>query len=161
MSQILIRPDELAVSEEGDVLMSLALGSSLAICMYDQERRIGGMVHTLLPWKRQEVSGEGDGLRYVDTSVQVLCDTMVSRGACRQNLRAKLAGGARIFSFSREEGRREVGTENILCARQKLQELGIPVVSEDTGENYGRSVYFHSDDGRLEIETVNRSNYWI
>ena len=49
MKQILIRPVQLAVSEENTVLASLALGSSLAVCMYDVNRHIGGMVHTFLP----------------------------------------------------------------------------------------------------------------
>ena len=42
-----------------------------------------------------------------------------------------------------------------------LQELDLAIVSEDTGENYGRSVHFMAGSGRLEIETVNRSRYWI
>ncbi len=161
MRQILIRPDELAVSEGDAVLTSLALGSSLAICMYDQNRHIGGMVHTLLPRSCSGVVRETDKLRYVDSSVKALCDALLAQGADLADLRAKLAGGARIFSFSQTERQKEVGRENILCARQQLQELGIPLVSEDTGENYGRSVYFHTSDGRLAIETVNRLRYWI
>lgn len=161
MRQIVIRPEELAVSEEGTVLVSLALGSSLAVCMYDQIRHIGGMVHTLLPQNRMGAAGEGDRLRYVDSSVQALCDALLARGASRTDLKAKIAGGARIFSFSENGRQQETGRENILCARQKLLELGISLVSEDTGENYGRSVYFHTDDGRLAIETMNRSKYWI
>ena len=161
MRQILIRPDELAVSEGDTVLMSLALGSSLAICMYDQNRQIGGMVHTLLPLSHSGIVREADKLRYVDSSVKALCDALLARGAVLEDIRAKLAGGARIFCFSHTEQQHEVGRENILCARQKLQELGIPLVSEDTGENYGRSVYFHTADGRLAIETVNRLRYWI
>lgn len=161
MRQILIRPDELAVSEEEAVLISLALGSSLAVCMYDQNRHFGGMVHTLLPRNRSGIAREADKLRYVNSSVQALCDAMLAHGARVPDLRAKLAGGARIFSFSETERQKEVGRENILCARETLQELGIPLVSEDTGENYGRSVYFHTGDGRLAIETVNRLRYWI
>lgn len=161
MRQILIRPDELAVSEGDAVLMSLALGSSLAICMYDPNRKIGGMVHSLLPHCHSGIVREADKLRYVDSSVQALCDALLARGAVLADIRAKLAGGARIFSFTQAEWQKEVGRENILWARQKLQELEIPLVSEDTGENYGRSVYFHTADGRLAIETVNRMRYWI
>lgn len=161
MRQILIRPDEMAVSEGEAVLAALALGSSLAVCMYDETRHIGGMVHTLLPRNCSDTKREADKLRYVDSSVRTLCDAMLSRGAALRDLKAKLAGGARIFSFPDMERQKEVGRENILCARQMLLELGIPLVSEDTGENYGRSVYFHTEDGRLAIETVNRLKYWI
>ncbi|WP_442874109.1 hypothetical protein [Cuneatibacter sp. NSJ-177] len=39
--------------------------------------------------------------------------------------------------------------------------MGVPVVSEDTGENYGRNAYFYTGSGRLEIETANHSSYII
>ena len=71
MKQILIRPVQLAVSEENTVLASLALGSSLAVCMYDVNRHIGGMVHTLLP-RVPEKEAAGQELRYVDTSIVAL-----------------------------------------------------------------------------------------
>ena len=160
MKQILIRPVQLAVSEENTVLTSLALGSSLAVCMYDVNRHIGGMVHTLLP-RVPEKEAAGQELRYVDTSIVALFDAMMAKGADAYDLRAKLAGGARIFSFAAREKYREIGRENVDCARQKLQELNIPVISEDTGENYGRSIYFYTDDGKLEIETVNHAKYLI
>ena len=49
MSEIVIKPDQMAVVKGETVLVTMALGSSLAICMYDEEAGIGGMVHTLLP----------------------------------------------------------------------------------------------------------------
>ena len=78
MKQILIRPVQLAVSEENTVLASLALGSSLAVCMYDVNRHIGGMVHTLLP-RVPEKEAAGQELRYVDTSIVALYDAMMAK----------------------------------------------------------------------------------
>ena len=49
MSEIVIKPDQMAVAEGETVLITMALGSSLAVCMYDEEGGIGGLVHTLLP----------------------------------------------------------------------------------------------------------------
>lgn len=49
MSEIVIKPDQMAVAEGEAVLITMALGSSLAVCMYDEEGGIGGLVHTLLP----------------------------------------------------------------------------------------------------------------
>ena len=161
MRQIMIRPVQLAVSGEDTVLTSLALGSSLAVCMYDVNRHIGGMVHTLLPHMPEKEAAESNILRYVDTSVQALYEAMVKQGADASGIRAKLAGGARMFSFASREKYREIGRENVECARRKLQELNIPVISEDTGDNYGRSIYFYIDDGKLEIETVNHTKYLI
>ena len=71
MSEIVIKPDQMAVAEGETVLITMALGSSLAVCMYDEEGGIGGLVHTLLPDKRREGNGK-NGLRYVDTATRAL-----------------------------------------------------------------------------------------
>ena len=154
MSEIVIKPDQMAVAEGETVLITMALGSSLAVCMYDEEGGIGGLVHTLLPDKRREGNGK-NGLRYVDTATRALFEAMKEAGA------VKLVGGAKIFCFAGQAGQPEIGRENVSCARKTLQELDLAIVSEDTGENYGRSVHFIAGSGRLEIETVNRSRYWI
>jgi len=154
MSEIVIKPDQMAVAKGEAVLITMALGSSLAVCMYDEEGGIGGLVHTLLPDIRREGNGK-NGLRYVDTATRALFEAMKEAGAVPERIRVKLVGGAKIFCFAGQAG------ENVSCARKMLQELDLAIVSEDTGENYGRSVHFMAGSGRLEIETVNRSRYWI
>lgn len=159
MKEIVIKPDQMAVASGETMLKSLALGSSLAICLYDRKAGIGGMVHTLLPQRPRAGNPEKEKLRWADTAVYELCEAMEKAGAVRPDMWAKLAGGARIFFFSdQEEG---VGQKNVLSARQALQELGVPIESEDTGESYGRSIYFYVKDGSVEIETMTRSRYRI
>lgn len=160
MSRIVIKPDQMAVAKGKTVLITMALGSSLAVCMYDEEADTGGMVHTLLPDIRRDDNGK-KGLRYVDTAVEALYEAMKEAGAVPERIRVKLVGGAKIFCFAGQAGQPDIGRENVICARKTLQELDLAIVSEDTGENYGRSVYFLAGSGRLEIETVNRARYWI
>lgn len=160
MREIMIKPDEMTVAGGDGIIVTKALGSSLAVCMYDAEAKIGGMVHTLLP--DSQAAGHGSSrLKYVDTAVLALYDAMKESGADEKRIRVKLVGGARIFCFNVQDGQADTGRENVISARKKLQELDLAIVAEDTGENYGRSVYFCAADGRLEIETVNRSRYWI
>lgn len=161
MRQIMIKPDQMAVSAEPVVLESLAVGSSIVVCIYDGKMQIGGMVHALLPEKTQKSVNLDDDLRYVDSAIDALYQELIKLGAAPENMQAKLAGGARIFCFADQEERAGIGKANVNFARKRLQELAIPIISEDTGENYGRSVHFHVEDGRLEIETANRSGYWI
>ena len=155
MSEIVIKPDQMAVAKGEAVLITMALGSSLAVCMYDEEGGIGGLVHTLLPDIRREGNGK-NGLRYVDTATRALFEAMKEAGAVPERIRVKLVGGAKIFCFAGQAGQPDIGRENVSCA-----ELDLAIVSEDKGENYGRSVHFIAGSGRLEIETVNRSRYWI
>lgn len=160
MKEIVIKPDQMAVASGETMLKSLALGSSLAVCLYDRKAGIGGMVHTLLPQRPHAGNPEKEKLRWADTAVYELCEAMEKAGASRPDMRAKLAGGARIFFFSdQEEG--GIGEKNVLSARQALQKLEVPIESEDTGESYGRSIYFYVKDGSVEIETMTRSRYRI
>ena len=161
MKKILIKPDEMAVSAEPAVLESLAVGSSIVVCLFDEKKRIGGMVHTLFPIRVAKESVANDHLKYVDTAIKVLYQEIVRLGAVPGNIKAKLAGGARIFCFGGQGKQPDVGKDNVSCARKQLQELGVPILSEDTGENHGRSVHFYVYDGKMEIETVNCARYWI
>ena len=97
----------------------------------------------------------------MDTAALALYEAMKEAGAAPERIRVKLVGGAKIFCFAGQAGQPDIGRENVICARKTLQELEAVIVSEDTGENYGRSVHFLAGSGRLEIETVNRSRYWI
>jgi chemotaxis protein CheD len=46
----------------------------------------------------------------------------------------------------------------VLATREVLAQAGIPIVSEDTGQDYGRSVYFHLADGRLEVRSLKKGD---
>jgi chemotaxis protein CheD len=51
-----------------------------------------------------------------------------------------------------------VGERNLSATRDVLAALGIPIVAEDTGLDYGRSVYFHLADGRLEVRSLKKGD---
>jgi len=59
-----------------------------------------------------------------------------------------------MFSFSGGSDMMRVGQRNVEAAKIVLKDLGIPVVSEDTGGTYGRTIEFFSEDGRLMIKTI-------
>jgi chemotaxis protein CheD len=51
-----------------------------------------------------------------------------------------------------------VGERNVLATREALAAAGVPIVAEDTGLDYGRSVYFHLADGRLEVRSLKKGD---
>ncbi|MDY7081049.1 MAG: chemotaxis protein CheD, partial [Halobacteria archaeon] len=55
--------------------------------------------------------------------------------------------------FSNSEG--SVGERNVEAVREKLEDEGIPIVAEDVGGDYGRSVEFDVMTGELMIKTAN------
>ena len=64
-------------------------------------------------------------------------------------------GGANLFvsSAGDREPLLQIGRRNIEAVSSALRRLGLPIVGEDVGGTYGRSVEFCIVDGRLRIRT--------
>ena len=50
-----------------------------------------------------------------------------------------------------------IGERNVEAVRETLAAYGIPLVAEDVGENYGRTVYFMLEDGMVKVQSVNKN----
>ena len=72
----------------------------------------------------------------------------------KKNIIAKLAGGAQMFAFRQSLDLMRIGHRNVVAARERLNELEIPIVSEDTGGNHGRTIILDSGTGILRIKTI-------
>lgn len=59
-----------------------------------------------------------------------------------------------MFAEGRSEW--EIGAQNVASVKKTLAEERIRLVAEDTGKNYGRTICFFAEDGRLEVRTVRR-----
>jgi len=88
--------------------------------------------------------------------VPLLVGEMRRRGALPERMRAKIVGGASMFGNLIPSGGINIGERNVIAVRAALDRAGIPVVGDDTGSDYGRSVFFHLDDGRVEIRSLRR-----
>lgn len=147
-----VRVAEWAVGKDG-VLVSLGLGSCVAIMLYDPVGVVGGMAHVLLPSK--SLSHDQDKpAKFPETAVPFLVQRLAAAGADRHRLVAKLAGGASMFAALMTPGSVQMGERNIAASRSALREAAIPVVGQSVGGERGRSVRFHLADGRVESHTV-------
>ena len=82
---------------------------------------------------------------------------MVALGANKSRLKAKIAGGAQMFAFNAAaESLGRVGDRNVEAVKANLAALRIPIIAEDTGLNYGRTIEFFSADGSLLIKSVGK-----
>ncbi len=147
-----VRVAEWAVGREG-VIVSLGLGSCVAIMLHDPRACIGGMAHVLLPSK--SLSHDQDKpAKFPETAVPFLVQRLVAAGADRHRLVAKLAGGASMFAQLMTPGAVQMGERNIAASRSVLREAAIPIIGESVGGERGRSVRFHVADGHVESHTV-------
>ena len=141
-----------AVGKGGGVLSTIGLGSCVAIAIYDKQARVGGMAHVLLP--SEGLSRDKDNrAKFPGTAVPLLLEAMKKLGA-RGPFTAKIAGGSSMFGALLPSGGINMGERNVLSSRQALSEAGIPLAAQDVGGDYGRSVYFHLDDGRLLVRSL-------
>lgn len=137
------------------------LGSCVGAVIYDLSSEIAGLAHVMLPdssLTRQEKINE---YKYANTAIPILINKMLSKGAKKYALRAKLAGGAQMFQFSSNTDTMRIGPRNIDAVREQLQNNRIPIVAEDIGGNSGRTIEFNPITGKLKIRTVNKGEKYI
>lgn len=135
------------------ILTTLGLGSCVGIALYDRINRVAGLAHIMLP-SSIEIKNNSNKAKFADTAVVELINEMIRLGACKNYLIAKLAGGSQMFSFDSNVDILRIGERNVIASRKKLQELDIPIIAEDTGGNYGRTIELNSQDGNLLIKTI-------
>lgn len=144
---------DLQSSRHPCVITTLGLGSCVGIALYDSGRRIVGLAHIMLP-SSQQARNNSNIAKFADTAVVRLVKDMVSLGALKTQIVAKLAGGAQMFSFCDASEMMRIGMRNVAATKEVLDTLNIPVIAEDTGGNYGRTIEINSENGKLFIKTI-------
>ncbi len=139
-----------------DGLTTLGLGSCVGIAIRDPITQIGGLAHVMLP-DSTEIKNNSNIYKFADTGIEELVKQMVARGASRFRMVAKIAGGAQMFAFQSKSEMVHVGERNVLASKKKLAELKIPILAEDTGLNYGRTVIFYPETGDYVIRSAGKS----
>lgn len=61
-----------------------------------------------------------------------------------------------MFAFGGKSDMIRVGERNVLASKKKLAELRIPILAEDTGDSYGRTVIFYPKTGEFYIRSVGK-----
>lgn len=136
-------------------LISYGLGSCVGIAIYDSATRVGGLSHIMLPDSKQARSNENPA-KFADTALPLMVQEMIGLGAVKSRMTAKIAGGAQMFKFANATDIMRVGERNAEAVKQVLKELGIKIIAEDTGGNYGRTVELRLDTGVYRIKTIDK-----
>ena len=152
---------ELAIAKSPDVLETKALGSCVSVALYDAENKIGGLTHAMLPTEKIVKKDLAKNLKkFVDSSIRILISELLKEGAKRDNLQAKLIGGANMFPDIVLD-RASIGEKNSQVAITTLAGLGIDLISKDIGGNYGRTVVFDTSSWRIEVKRVGKESNFI
>ncbi len=145
-----VLPGEFFVHDE-DILVMTTLGSCIAACLWDREKRIGGMNHFLLP----DGGGAADSGRYGSYAMDLLIGELVKRGATRSTMEAKVFGGGAVISGMNTIN---VGERNTAFVLDYLRTERISVVSKDVLDIYPRKVCFLPHSGKAMVKRLASAN---
>lgn len=153
INEIRIGIADLNIALSPGVLVTVGLGSCIGITLFDKAHGIGGLAHIMLPDSTQ-FNNVTNPLKFADLAIPILIDKMISHGADKRALQAKIAGGASMFNFSDKSMTMDIGNRNSLSVKATLKRLSIPLVSEDVGGNKGRTISLNTTSGIVVIKTV-------
>jgi len=128
--------------------ITTVLGSCVAVCLYDEKLRFGGMNHFMLPiWKDEGLATP----KYGNIAVPQLVDKMVSIGAEKNNLVAKVFGGANGLM---EKNVYEIGKRNIQIAFELLDRYNIQVLKSDTEGEKNRRIMMNTATNKVYLKYI-------
>ena len=145
------------VGRAPDTLISYGLGSCIGISLYEPQTKIGGLLHIMLPDSNQSRANENRA-KFADTGIPDMLNELIRMGAAKSRLVAKLAGGSQMFAFANASDIMRVGLRNASASKEILKKLSIPIVGEDTGGNYGRTVQIDLSTGVYKVKTIDKGD---
>ena len=139
-----------------NTVTTLGLGSCVGVAIRDTSNKVGGLAHVMLPDSTAIKNSQTNIAKFADTGVVELVRQMEALGGVKRRMVAKIAGGAMMFATASKSTAMQVGERNVEAVKKALKELGIPILAEDTGLNYGRTVIFNPETGEFVIKTAGK-----
>lgn len=152
-AEILVRLGAMAVTDSGETLYALGLGSCVAVLLDDREATVSGLAHVLLP-SHSLCRDASHPARSADTAVPHLVQAMCELGASPKRLTGWLVGGASMFADLLAAGTVHIGERNIEACRKSLRAAAVPIAGEAVGGQQSRSVWLDSTNGTVTVRQV-------
>lgn len=159
---IVVNMAEYKLARGKQKLITRDLGSCVAVAMRDTEKRIGGLLHIMLPaCMDPEGTSEREYPKYADTGIELMLKQMVLAGAVKGRITAKLAGAAHIVRTEFVPVSKDISSRNLEAVKRKLAECQIPVLAMEVEDEYPRTVVFEPESGVVQIKTIGRADRFI
>lgn len=147
---------DLKVCKYPDNLTTIGLGSCVGVALYDPTTKVTGLAHIMLP-DSTHMQTVTNIAKFADTGIPELYKKMLEAGAKKERIVAKIAGGAKMFGLSGGASSAiNIGANNAEASRMALKKLGVTILADDTGADYGRTVEIYSENGDYVIKAVGK-----
>ncbi|HEY1758118.1 MAG TPA: chemotaxis protein CheD [Bryobacteraceae bacterium] len=138
-------------SDPDHILVTYALGSCVAVSIYDPVARVGGLLHFMLPEAPADAAKSGKNpYMFADSGIPMMFREAYEMGAQKRRLRVKVAGGAQIMD---EHGVFNIGQRNCVAMRKIFWKAGVIVHGEETGGTIARTMRFEMASGRIFLRS--------
>ena len=150
MSQITVDISDMRVSASpDDLIVTYALGSCIAVIVHDPKRKVGGMIHYMLPLSEIAPEKAKDKpAMFADTGIPELFRTMYGLGCDKKNMVVKVTGGGALYD---DKGLFSIGKRNYTVLRKMFWKVGVIIAAEDVGGAKSRTARLWVGDGRCTI----------
>lgn len=151
MADVVVGISDLKVSSNGeDWLVTYALGSCIAVAVYDPLVKVGGLLHYMLPDSSLDPQkAKEHPAMFADTGIPLLFKSCYSLGAVKQRMIVKVAGGAKIMD---DANYFRIGQKNITALRKIFWKNNVLIEAEDVGDNFNRTVRLEVATGRFFVK---------
>src|ERR1035437_614316 len=153
MALLIVGIGDCKVSKDpSDVLVTHALGSCIAVLLYDPVARVAGLLHYMLP-KSSLDAGKADKspFMFADTGIPLLLRNACELGAAKSRLVVMAAGGAQMLDPS---GTFNIGQRNHVAMKMIFGEAGLIVHREEIGGTNSRTVRIEVAPGRMHMQVL-------
>ncbi|MDD9147041.1 MULTISPECIES: chemotaxis protein CheD [unclassified Sporolactobacillus] len=148
---------EIKFAESPETLKTMGLGSCVGVIVFSERERSAGMAHVMLPDSSLARSNHFPPGKFANTAIpEMLRMLTIQHGFSPGSLKAKIAGGAEMFKSSRPLPMGSIGKRNVAAVRKQLAFFHIPIVAEETGDDYGRTIEFFTETCSLLIRAIYR-----
>ena len=129
-----------------ETLVAFSIGSGIGITVFDPVIGVGGILNFILPDSAgaSGVDPEQAPLMFADTGVPFFLDAIFEHGACQNNMKIVIAGGAHILD---QTGEFNIGQKNVEALKTCLNRYDLQICHEDFGGTLSRTMSLEIGSG--------------
>ena len=149
--KLVVDVSDMKIGENGDLLVTHALGSCLGLTVYDPVVKVGGLLHAMLPMSKINPEKAADNpFMFVDTGVPKMFKELYALGGQKGRMVVKAIGCGNPL------GRNEmfkIGERNYTLLKKLLWKNSVMLKAEDCGGTKSRTVRLNTDTGEVVISS--------
>jgi chemotaxis protein CheD len=129
-----------------ETLVAFSIGSGIGLTVFDPVTGIGGILSYILPDSTgaRGVDPEKAHLMFADTGIPFFMDAIFEHGACQNNMKIVIAGGAHILD---QPGEFNIGQKNVEALKTCLNRYDLQICHEDIGGTLSRTLSLEIGSG--------------